>query len=159
MKVLAVLALLGLSMTLVAQEAPQVEVLPVRGNVYMLASTLGNVTMQAGKDPGHDGVMLVDTGATSLADRILAAIRKVAAEPVRFIVNTSADADHIGGNVALARYDSRPFFATPEVGVFAHDNVLARMNETKAPRRRLADADLHRRKDVRVQRRGHSDLW
>ena len=77
MKVFAVIALLGLSMTFVAQEAPQVEVLPVRGNVYMLASTLGNVTMQAGKDPGHDGVMLVDTGAASLADRILVAIKQL----------------------------------------------------------------------------------
>ena len=38
------------------------EVRHVQGNVYMFASTLGNVTIQVGKDPGHDGVLLVDTG-------------------------------------------------------------------------------------------------
>ncbi len=56
-----------------------------------------NVTVQVGKDPGHDGVLVVDTGAPQLRERILAEIRKLSDLPVRFIINTSMDADHIGG--------------------------------------------------------------
>ena len=56
----------------------------------MFASTLGNVTIQIGKDAGHDGVLLVDTGAPQLRETLLAEIRKLSAEPVRFIINTSA---------------------------------------------------------------------
>ncbi len=61
------------------------EVRHVQGNVYMFASTLGNVTIQVGKDAGHDGVLLVDTGPPQLRETILAEIRKLSAEPVRFI--------------------------------------------------------------------------
>src|ERR1700728_44348 len=74
----------------------QYEVRHVQGNIYMFASTLGNVTIQVGKDAGHDGVLLVDTGAPRLRETLLAEIRKLSAEPVRFIINTSADADHTG---------------------------------------------------------------
>ena len=53
------------------------EVRHVQGNVYMFASTLGNVTIQVGKDPGHDGVLLVDTGDPRLRETLLAEIRKL----------------------------------------------------------------------------------
>ena len=79
------------------------EVRHVQGNVYMFASTLGNVTIQVGKDAGHDGVLLVDTGAPQLRETLLAEIHKLSAEPVRFIINTSADADHIGSNEVLLK--------------------------------------------------------
>src|ERR1700722_1395845 len=81
----------------------QYEVRHVQGNVYMFASTLGNVTIQIGKDAGHDGVLLVDTGAPRLRDMLLAEIRKLSAEPVRFIINTNGDADHIGSNAMLLK--------------------------------------------------------
>ena len=70
-----------------ADEAP-LELLHVHGNVYMLASKLGNVTIQVGKDPGHEGVLLVDTGSAAMAGNIAAEIRKLSQEAVRFIVNT-----------------------------------------------------------------------
>src|SRR5215469_4483684 len=109
-----------------AQDEVAFEVLHVQGNVYMLASTLGNVTVQAGKDPGHDGLLLVDTGPVAMTQRLLAEIRKLSPEPVRFVVNTSADADHTGGNLAIAKPDARPYYVPPEVAIFAHDNVLMR---------------------------------
>jgi glyoxylase-like metal-dependent hydrolase (beta-lactamase superfamily II) len=104
------------------------EVLHVHGNVYIFASTLGNVTVQIGKDPGHDGVLLVDAGPAPLTATILAEIRKLSSQPVRYILNTSVDADHIGGNVAIAKPDARPYYVAPEVSIFAQDNVLARMS-------------------------------
>ena len=105
------------------------EVRHVQGNVYMLASTLGNVAVQVGKDPGHDGVLVVDTGAPQLRERILAEIRKLSDLPVRFIINTSMDADHIGANADLLKPDARlPVQAQAEIALFAQDNVLQRMS-------------------------------
>ena len=101
------------------------EVRHVQGNVYMFASTLGNVTIQIGKDAGHDGVLLVDTGAPSLRETLLAEIRKLSAEPVRFIINTNADADHIGSNEVLLK-PPRTYQLQAEVALFAQDNVLQR---------------------------------
>jgi cyclase len=101
------------------------EVRHVQGNVYMFASTLGNVTIQIGKDAGHDGVLLVDTGAPQLHGTLLAEIRKLSTEPVRFITNTSADADHIGSNAVLLK-PPRTYQLPAEVALFAQDNVLQR---------------------------------
>ena len=109
-------------------DAPGIEVLHVRANVYMLASTLGNITVQMGKDPGHDGVLLVDTGSSRMTPALLAAIGKLSAEPVRFVLNTSDDPDHVGGTEALTKPDARPFYQEAAVAVYAHDQVLARMS-------------------------------
>jgi cyclase len=105
--------------------AQEYEVRHVQGNVYMFASTLGNVTIQVGKDPGHDGVLLVDTGPAQLRDTLLAEIRKLSAEPVRFIINTNADADHTGANAELVK-PARTYQLQAEVSLFAQDNVLQR---------------------------------
>jgi glyoxylase-like metal-dependent hydrolase (beta-lactamase superfamily II) len=103
------------------------EVRHVHGNVYMFASTLGNLAIQVGKDPGHDGVLLVDTGPAGLRDTILAEIRKLSSEPVRFVIVTSADADHNGSNAVLLK-PQRAFQGQAEVALFAQDNVLQRFS-------------------------------
>jgi cyclase len=115
-----------------AQELEQADGIPyevrhVQGNVYMFASTLGNLAIQVGKDPGHDGVMLVDTGPARLRDTILSEIRKLSSEPVRFMIVTSGDADRIGANEALLKpQTSRNFQTQAEIALFAQDNVLQR---------------------------------
>ena len=76
----------------------EVQLLPVQGNVYLLAGPGGNVTIQAGKD----GVLLVDTMIEALAPRIAAEAQKLSPLPIRYIIDTNVDADHIGGNAALA---------------------------------------------------------
>lgn len=125
----ALAALLVLAALASAQQADfAFEVRHVRGNVYMFASTLGNVTVQVGNDPGHDGVLLVDTGPARLTERILAEVRKLSPEPIRYILNTSADPDHTGGNAAIAKPDARPYYVAPAVSVFAQDHVLTRMS-------------------------------
>jgi glyoxylase-like metal-dependent hydrolase (beta-lactamase superfamily II) len=103
------------------------EVRHVQGNVYMFASTLGNIAIQVGKDPGHDGVLLVDTGPARLRDTILAEIGKLSSEPVRFMIATSGDADHNGSNeVLLKPSSSRNFQTQPDIALYAQDNVLQR---------------------------------
>ena len=52
---------------------------------------------------GDEGVLLVDTGARGTSDEVLAAIRQVTDKPIRILVNSSVDADHTGGNEAIAK--------------------------------------------------------
>ncbi len=105
------------------------EVRHVQRNVYMFASTLGNVTIQVGTDPGHDGVMLVDSGPAQLRDTLLAEIHKLSSEPIRFIVVTGPDADHNGSNEALLKpASSRNYQTQADIALFAQDNVLQRFS-------------------------------
>ena len=60
----------------------------------MLVGAGGKSTVQVGKD----GVLLVDTKLAAQADKLIAAIRKISDKPIRYIINTSADADLTGGN-------------------------------------------------------------
>jgi len=113
------------------------EILRVRPNVYMFASTLGNVTVQVGNQPGNDGVLLVDTGNGQLTERIQAEIKKLSDKPVRYILNTNADADHTGGNAVIAK-SGQPLasFASGSLGtetavITAQDNVLLRLSAKK----------------------------
>src|ERR1700675_825121 len=87
--------------SLVAQEAPgtNLEVLQLRPNFYMIAGAGGNVGFQV----GEDGVVVVDSGSAASADALVAAIKKVTTKPIRYLINTSADPDHVGGNAAVAK--------------------------------------------------------
>ncbi len=75
------------------------EVLQLRPNFYMIAGAGGNVAFQV----GADGVVVVDSGAAANADAVVAAIKKVTAQPVRYVIDTSADPDHVGGNATVAK--------------------------------------------------------
>jgi glyoxylase-like metal-dependent hydrolase (beta-lactamase superfamily II) len=85
---------------LVAQQPPgtNLEVLQLRPNFYMIAGAGGNIGFQV----GVDGVVVVDSASASNADAVVAAIKKVTTQPIRYVINTSADPDHVGGNAALA---------------------------------------------------------
>ena len=62
--------------------------------------------------------------------------------PIQFIVNTSADPDHVGGNAVIARagttYGGGPglgafAFVKESAMIYAHEQVLARMTDAKIP--------------------------
>ena len=76
-----------------------VHVLRVQGNIYMLASASGNTTVQV----GSQGILLVDSQPASLSTQVLEALAKLSAKPIRYLINTSADPAHTGGNDALRR--------------------------------------------------------
>lgn len=119
----------------------ELRVLPVQGNVYLLTGPGANVTLQIGKD----GVLLVDTMTEALSPRIAAEVKKHTVLPIRYIIDTSMDADHIGGNAALGAMGA--VGASPKDGggatIIAHENVLNRLtkpvtgNATPAPQRGL----------------------
>src|SRR4051794_9103731 len=94
---LACLVMGCLSATGYAQRPPnldnvEVHILPVQGNIYMLVGAGANITVQA----GTDGVLVVDTQYAPLSNKILAAIRTISKGPIRYVVNTTYDADHTG---------------------------------------------------------------
>ena len=77
----------------------QVHIQPVRGRVSMLLGAGGNITVSA----GSDGVMVVDTGAAPMIDKVLAAIKSVSPRGViRYVINTSERDDFVGGNEKIA---------------------------------------------------------
>ncbi len=100
-----------------ARGADDIEVIRVQPNFYMIAGAGGNIAVQI----GPDGVLLVDTGAARMTDRVMAEIRKLTSLPIRFIINSSADADHVGGNEKLAK-------GADGAVIIGTENVLTRMS-------------------------------
>jgi glyoxylase-like metal-dependent hydrolase (beta-lactamase superfamily II) len=157
----------------IADQSPrdgQVHVLPVQGNVFMLVADGTNIAASL----GADGVLLVNTGAAAMTDKVLTAVSQLAnstvtppgpntcfgancpnawgwaspymnsiisspapPKPVRYIVNTSAAPEHVGGNEKIAMSGFFPRgggfgAAVANVGrnaaIVAHENVLNRMS-------------------------------
>jgi glyoxylase-like metal-dependent hydrolase (beta-lactamase superfamily II) len=79
--------------------AADLEVLQLRPNFYMIAGAGANVGFQV----GADGVVVVDSGSAANADAVISAIKKVTAQPIRYVIDTSADPDHVGGNAIVAK--------------------------------------------------------
>ncbi len=79
-------------------------------NLYMLSGS-------SGADPGHqdaaggrvgilagpDGIFMVDAQYAQISDKIVAAIRKISPEPIRFLVNTHVHGDHTGGDANFVK--------------------------------------------------------
>jgi len=79
-------------------------------NLYLLSGS-------AGADPGHqdaaggrigvlvgpDGIFMVDSQYAPLTEKVVAAIRKISPERIRFLVNTHVHGDHTGGNANIVK--------------------------------------------------------
>jgi cyclase len=111
----------------------EVRLLPVQGNVYLLAGAGGNVVVQVGSSGG----LLVDSKSAAQVERILAEVKTLptAGKPIKYLLNTSADPDHMGGNERLAQalgslatwtIINTPGASQNAVQIIAHDNVLSR---------------------------------
>ena len=82
----------------------------VAANLYMLSGS-ENV------DPGHpdgaggrigvlagpDGIFMVDAQYEQIGAKVLAAVRRIDAGPIRFLVNTHIHGDHTAGNATFAK--------------------------------------------------------
>jgi cyclase len=127
-----VIAMLAWSACACAQE---VHVFPVQGNVSMIVGPGGNTTVQVGKE----GIVLVDTQTAAAAPQVMAAIRTLSDRPIIWVINTSLDADHMGGNDALIRLGGSTD-ASERARVVTHENVLNRLVAPGAPQARVGDA-------------------
>jgi cyclase len=114
-------------------ENVEIHVLPVQGNVYMMVGAGGNITLQV----GQQGVLLVDTEYAQLSDKIIAAIRKISDKPIRTIISTNVDPDHVGGNENIAKagitiiggvVSASALDIQQGAQILAHENLFNRMN-------------------------------
>jgi glyoxylase-like metal-dependent hydrolase (beta-lactamase superfamily II) len=141
----------------------QLQVLPVRGNIFVLQGAGANITVSIGRD----GVLIVDSGPQSMGEQVLAAIRRLQNEldlrdkpisggaetrssvaarnvesptkPIRYIINTNVNPDHVGANELLRRsgmtftggnVTGQISDATEGAAIMAHEAVLTRMTST-----------------------------
>jgi cyclase len=102
-----------------AQQAPDFSKVEIRttrlaDDFYTLEGLGGTVSVLT----GPDGVLLVDSQFAALSDKLVAAIRKVSNQPIRFLVDTHLHGDHTGGNENFAKLGAL---------VFGRDQLRARM--------------------------------
>jgi len=114
------------------QDAPGLEVLRIRPNFYLIAGAASNVGVQI----GPDGALVVNAGMQEASGELLAAIRTLTKAPIRYVINTSADADLVGGNRTLSKAGLRLGALTIRSGgpgpddaafILAHERVLDRI--------------------------------
>jgi cyclase len=97
-----------------AAPAPQIRVERIAPGVAVLFGRGGNI----GVSYGADGNILIDDQYAPATEQVVAAIRTLDPDPIRFVINTHWHGDHTGGNENLGR--------TGTV-IVAHDNVRIRM--------------------------------
>jgi cyclase len=111
------------------------EVLQLRPNFFMIAGGGSNVAVQV----GEDGIVVVDAGSSAKAADILAAIQKISPRPIRYIIDTSADPDHVGGNETISKAGQTLFTAPGSIAlpgnflggvasIMSAEKVLTRMS-------------------------------
>ncbi len=128
----AFLSLGGAAPIALAQDrAGDLEVLQVVPNFYMIAGAGGNIGVQV----GPDGVVLVNAGAENMSDKIIAAVKRLTPEPIRYIIDTSADPENVGGNAAVAKAGqsftpagNAATFTSGAANILSTDEVLNRMS-------------------------------
>lgn len=83
--------------------------------VTMIKGRGGNIAVSA----GEDGVFIIDDQLEPLTDQLVAAIRSISEEPIRFVINTHYHGDHVGGNEKIGKAGAV---------IIAHDNIRERMS-------------------------------
>ncbi len=140
----------------------KVSVWPVKGNIYLIRGAGANVAASVGRD----GVLLVDSGTEQMSGELLAAIKRLqrqvntvvqplnfAAEtrssithnsveppkPIRYIINTSLDPEHVGGNARISVAGDTISggnvgnYAPTGAAIISHEKVLGKMTGLKPP--------------------------
>ncbi len=104
------------------------DVVKVRPNFYMIAGGGGNIGVQI----GSDGVVLANSGNAAASTEVLAAIKKLTDLPIRYIINSDAGPDFVGGNLALAKAGLAVMNGHSGAEILAHQSVLDKMSARNA---------------------------
>jgi len=163
-------ALIVVAAAAVHAQSTGLEAMPVRGHIFLIGGAGSNIVVSAGTDGvflvdsgaaanADKGIAAIKAlqarlqmaipaepraGAeTRVATNLEPFYRTLAPpKPIRYIANTSAIADHVGGNdkLALAGKTFTGGNVTGEIGgegekaaILAHENVLARLGDAKMP--------------------------
>src|SRR5687768_2102456 len=169
MAMTAVAAAFLTSAAVVAQQGGEIRTLPIRGNLHMIQGAGTNIVVSVGRD----GVLMVDTGLSQMSEQVIAAVRRLQQDldlrdqppgfgaetrssiasrnteappkPIRYIINTHAHAETIGGNMKV-RQSGRTFTGGNVAGniadagtgaaILAHENVAQLMSTPAAGEQR-----------------------
>jgi len=90
-----------------APRAPSdgLETLEVRPSFFVIAGAGANIGVQV----GDDGIVVVDAGSAASVPAVVAAIKRISAKPIRYVIDTGPDADHVGGNEELSKAGEKLF--------------------------------------------------
>ena len=120
LRVLGATVVIGWSSSVALAQQPNYQLLgdglvafQVRPNFYVLTGAGANIALQV----GTDGAVVVDAGDAEHADRVVAAIKKLTDAPIRFLINTGDDPDHVGGNAKVAGSGKTIFAGEDPFGV------------------------------------------
>jgi len=119
-----------------APQAPAVpsdglEILEVRPSFFVIAGGGANVAVQV----GDDGVVVVDAGSAAGAPAVLSAIKRISSKPIRYVIDTGPDADHVGGNEVLSKAGEKLFggnAADRSAPILSAEGVLRHMAKSPA---------------------------
>ncbi len=121
-RLLAALLLAGLALGAAAQGTDfskvEIQTQKLNDSTYMLVGAGGNI----GLSVGEDAVFVIDDQFAPLAPKIKAAVARITAKPVQFLLNTHFHFDHTGGNEAFGKDGAL---------IVAHDNVRRRMSSAQ----------------------------
>src|SRR5580704_2348329 len=116
------IALVAVGMVTHAQPAAdktiRIQTLNVRDILYVLSGGGAN-SLALMRD---DGVVLIDTKSPGWGPSVLRTIGGVTDQPVKLIINTTADLDHTGGNADIST----------AAEIVAHENTRANMTTMDA---------------------------
>jgi cyclase len=109
------------------------EVLEVRPSFFVISAAGANIGVQV----GDDGVVVVDAGSAVNAPAVLAAIKRISSKPIRYVIDTGPDPDHVGGNEALSKAGEQLFGGT-NFGGGAPDAAVAPILSAEGVLRHMA---------------------
>ncbi len=94
--------------------AVEFETTKLSDSLYMLKGQGGNIAISN----GVDGVFIIDDQMAPMTNELMAEIRTISEQAIRFVINTHYHFDHVGGNETIGKTGSV---------IVAHDNVRKRM--------------------------------
>jgi glyoxylase-like metal-dependent hydrolase (beta-lactamase superfamily II) len=138
-----------------AANVGDIEIVPVRGHIYMLVGAGANITLSV----GPDGVFMVDAGLPQMTDKVIAAVQKLSQDldkagqplksyappkPIRYLANTTISPEHTGGNVKIAETgktftggnvaaDLNSGLANDDAAILSTEKAMLRLVEAKMP--------------------------
>jgi len=117
---LAAAAGLGLWFAWAQNPPQQLNLQKVTDNLYVIIGDGGNSAFL----PTSEGVILVDDKFAADAPQIVAKVKSITDQPIRYVLNTHQHGDHTGGNQALMAANAE---------IVIHKNARANMVANKQP--------------------------
>ncbi|MDO6431152.1 MBL fold metallo-hydrolase [Flavitalea sp. BT771] len=78
-----------------AAATAKINVTKLRGNIYMVEGSGGNIAVLN----GPDGMLLIDAGIDVSKEHVMTALKSISNQPVKMLINSHWHFDHTSGNV------------------------------------------------------------